>query len=202
MSAHTIIADGNFRFAFQNGGTTFRYPFADKGDGISFIASLKKRILATSYLAPTINSRMDFPQGPAFLVDFSPPTPVSEGEALLEWTESYASIPQTRTEYGSITYTQQFLATNGIGERSVEEWTATRDAAFVYEYSQNAPLPRIQAPLLVTLANVIFARGGWGTFTDGQLILAQDTTSEIYMGKIYQRKSVIIPYQPLIQLAA
>ncbi len=202
MSAHTIIADGNFRFAAQNGGTSFRYPLADKGDGKSFIASRKVRQLASSYIAPTINARMDFPQGPGFLVDFNSPSPVSDGEALLEWTEQYASIPQPRTEYGSITYTQQELQLDSVGGRSIAEITSTRDAAFVYEYSQNAPLPRIQAPLLFEVANVIFARGGWGTFPPGSIILAQDTQSEIYMARIYCRKSVFIVYDPFIELAA
>ena len=201
MSAHTIIVDGNFRFAAQNGGTSFRYPFADKGDGKSFIASRKVRQLASSYIAPTINSVMYFPQGAAYLVDFNAPEPVSDGQALLEWTEVYAAIPQVRTEYGSIVYTQQFLEISGVGEKSITEYTSTRNAAVVYEYSLNAPLPAVQAPALMSLANIIFSRGGWGTFLPGTIILAQDTTSEIWMGKIYSRKSVYVEYQAVINLS-
>ena len=63
-----------------------------------------------------------------------------------------------RTEYGSIVYTQQFLEISGVGEKSITEYTSTRNAAVVYEYSLNAPLPAVQAPALMSLANIIFAR--------------------------------------------
>lgn len=199
MSAPKIIADGNFNFAQQNGPTSYKLPFADKGDFRSFQAINTMRVAAAKYTTPFVNSLQTFPLGNAYLSDMTAPSEV-QGGALLEWQEIFASIPQPRSEYGSITYTQQYISTSVLGDRSIIDWTQTRDGRILYEYSLNTPLARILAPVLIEFASIIYFQGGWGTFTPGQEILAQDTTSEIYLGKIYCRKSVLVPYNPLIVL--
>lgn len=196
MSSPTYYDDGNFATALQNGAWSYSFPFADKGDGATFTATRLMRQRATSRTKPVLMTARTFNLGRAFLVSVSDSRDVGQG--LSEWEETWASLPKTRREYGSIAYTLQSLLTTFSSEGNsylLNEFTSTRDSAIVYEYSLNQPLPRIIAPfVLLQDSQHVYIFGGWGTFNPGQEILAQDTQSEIYMCRIYCRKSVLISY--------
>ena len=205
MSSPSYYDDGNFTIAQQNGPWLFAFPFSEKGDSSTFTATRKVRQKATAIKKPALMSKLNFNLGTTYLVSISETKDVSNG--LVEWEEIWASVPVSRREYGSITYTLQDLhiTFSSAGRTpTLLEYTTTRDAAFLYEYSVGKPLPRRIAPVVV-IQNVegsqsIYGFGGWGTFTTGTEILAQDTTSSIYIGKIYERRSVLIEYQPFVSL--
>lgn len=200
MSSPAYYDDGSFKYPLQNGPTRYALPFADKGDAVSFTATITMR---GAFFQPFILMKaMVFNLGVAYLVQVGETRDVGCG--LLEWDETYASVPVNRTEYGSIGYTQQLLTTEfssaNFGVQDISDFTCTRDAQMFYEYSLHKPLPRKLAPVLFNFQNRIYQRGGYGSFRTGELILAQDTTSEIYLGKIYCRKSILIEWQPGIAL--
>lgn len=201
MSSPHYYDDGNFKLPLQNGPTRFAFPFAEHGDTVTFTATQTMRCDSRYFLPSILMRTVRFNLGLGYLVGISETR--DAGNGLLEWDDTFASLPKRRTEYGSISYTTQALfQNNGLNnDFSILEYTATKDARFVYEYSLNVPLTRVIAPMIVNLNQVIYVYGGWGTFQPGQQILAQDTTSDIYMGKIYVRKSIFIDYQPGIQLA-
>lgn len=201
MSVPLRVDDGVFTVALQDGAPEFSYPFADKGDSQTFIAHVKKRIHTDSYRKPTLMQRQTFNLGNAYLVD--PGEPRYVGCGLLEWVERYASVPITRTEYGSTVYTQQLLSRDSSVlpiTWSVEEYSAIRDAKFVYEYSLNKPLATKIAPRWITLGAIVVGLGGIGQLTFNQDVLAEDTTSEIWLAKIYCRRSTIVKYLPLVEI--
>lgn len=201
MSVPLRVDDGVFTVARQDGATEFSYPFADKGDSQTFIAHVKKRIHTDSYRKPTLMQRQTFNLGNAYLVD--PGEPRYVGCGLLEWVERYASVPITRTEYGSTVYTQQLLTADSTVlpiTYSIDEYSATRDARFLFEYSLDKPLPRKIAPRWQTLAGRPFAIGGITQLTYGQQVLAEDSVSRIYLAKIYERQSIFVEYLPLVEV--
>lgn len=202
MSSPAYYDDGDFSIAQETGPIRYSFPFMAKGDAQTFIASVTYRQAAAYFSRPLLMARFGFNLGTAYLVDFSEPRDVGGG--IVEWDGTFASIPANRNEYGSITYTQQTIGSVRLSTPpayEINEFTSTRDARIFYEYSLNAPLPRKLAPLLIQFQNQIVGLGGWGYFNEGQEILAQDTQSEIYMAKIYQRKSVIVRYSNYITIA-
>jgi len=201
MSSPSYYDDGNFAVAAQNGPWRFAFPFSDHGDATSFTATRAMRRKAQNFVRTSLMTSRSFSIGATYLVGISEARDVGCG--LLEWEETWASVPVTRTEYGSIAYTLQDLhiISSSDGQSfDLLEYTSTRDARFVFEYSLNQPLPRRLAPVVVVKDQTAYGFGGWGTFPAGAQILAQDTQSDIYMGRIYQRKSVFIEYHPFIEL--
>lgn len=203
MSSPRYYDDGSFKAPVQNGPISYAHPFADKGDSITFLATITFRQDARYFgIQGFVNLTLIrvFPAGIAYRVNISEASNVDCG--ILEWTETYASIPVTRTEYGSISYTQQFVTLASVAngtELGVIEWTNTRDAAVTYEYSLGSPLPRKLSPKVIQIGQNVYTEGGFGTFSEGQSILAKDTESEIWMGRIYCRKSTVISYHQFVQ---
>ncbi len=206
MSSPRYYDDGNFRLPVQSGTITFAHPFADKGDSVTFTATRTMRQDARYYQIIQLMATLYFPMGKAYRVNVSEATDVGCG--ILEWQETFSSLPQTRRIPGSISYTQQFLAQSqddsGNTIFTLLEWTNTRDAYTVYEYSLNEPLARKLSPKVIQLNNGVkvqtYIEGGFGTFSEGTPILAKDTTSEIWMGRIYCRESTFIIYHQFVQL--
>lgn len=203
MNSPVLYDDGSVRLPFQTGATTYASPFAKEGDSVSWIAYATFVQDARFYKAKAIGSIVTFPRGAAYLCDISPTSDNGCGE--LTWQETYAPVPQSRTTYNSTVYTQQFIrvfqpSEGGIAQYSVLEWTNTRDAKTIYDYSFQKPLPRILAPKAIQQENQIYLEGGFGTFSEGQSILARDTESEIWMGLIFVRKSVMVDYHNFVQL--
>lgn len=195
MSSPSYYDDGNFKVALAIGSPRFTFPFADRGDRISFTVAQTFRQDARDYGPSPLMLQKQFVRGTAYVVNVSETRDV--GQSILEWDETCASVPVMRREYGSIVYTQQIMASTA---RGIQEFTGTRDAVMQYEYSINKPLKRILAPRIFQFDNVFEAIGNWGLFKDGQEILAQDTESGIYMAKIFVRKSVLIEYQSLVEI--
>ena len=124
MSSPKYYDDGKFNLAAQNGATSFSFPFASKGDNQTFIARKKMRVASGAIQIPALMQAEDFTLGRAFYADRTDASDIGQG--LVEYEAIYASLPATRTEYGTITYTQQYLLSGEI-----IEYTSTRDAAFL-----------------------------------------------------------------------
>lgn len=193
MSSPRYYDDGRFNVPQQNGATSFTFPFADKGDPLTFVARKRMRMASIFYTPAALMQFDDFAfLGRAYLVNRSDAADVGNG--LVEWEDVWASLPKTRTEYGTISYTQQYFLNSEI-----IEYTGTRDASFIYEYSLTTPLPRILAPRLFQINNVIYTINYNLSIGEGQPVLAQDTEREIYMAQIFCRKSIYVPFHFLIQ---
>jgi hypothetical protein len=197
MSVPNVGDDGNFAVAQQNGSHVFENPLSDVGDFDHFVARVKYRIEAPRYTSPSTLTPGTFTAGTGnligYLVRLSSPNLV--GSNLMEWEATYANKPSQRTEPATITYTQQWLARSDDNTYSIEEHTDSRDATIVYDYYfKTQPLPALIAPKLALFANRIFQFGGWRVFNDGESVLAQDSTSERYLGDIFVRKSVYITW--------
>ncbi len=197
------VDDGDFSVAMQDGEWNFEYPFADRGDFVSFVATRTMRVDAVKFRPPAKMTPMQFLQLPlingaiqiGYLTSFSPPK--GAGNALLEYTEEYASVPQTRTEYNSVSYTQIVALSSGessfsYGAVAYGEISAILDGKTVFEYQLSTPLPTLHQPRFVNV-------GGNHTFVFGSIheiltqagyILAQDSESEIYKCEIFTRKSI------------
>lgn len=202
MSSPYRYDDGSYRIPYQVGTTIFSSPFVDKGDSVSWMAKMTFVQDAPYYVPTRISFVRRFTRGSAYLVNISDTADIGNG--LLQWEETYAPVPQKRTEYGSVTYTQQFIEQiprdDGGFNFGLVEWTNTRDASIIYEYNFRTPLPRLLSPKAIQQGNKVYLEGRFGLFTEGQSILARDTESDIWNGQIYVRKSTYIQYHNFVQL--
>jgi len=208
MAAPSRADDGDLFVEQQNGSIKISHPLADKGDYDHIVATRKMRCDVTEFdrTARASLDTLSVPVGDAgspvtcYLVGMSEPD--IPGSELLEWEETYASLPATRTEPTSITYTQQFIVRIENFDLSttfeIGEFTDVWPAETTYEYYLlSAPLSPLQlrAPSIQILAGRFVYRGGWdplNPFEDGDSVLAEDSKIERYMGDIFVRKSTRI----------
>lgn len=188
-----IVNDGNFNVATQNGAPVPNFPFAYRGDTKSFVAKVTMRIDVNAYQVPIPMSQRWFPGlGRGYLVDFDQPSSV--GQQLIEYGLLYASVPITKSEYGSCIATVYQPTVNQPDENSfLTQYTDTFDAVRLYEYSVFNPLEQLLAPRMflqsVLGVDRLLITGDINPLSQG-LTLAQNTTSKIYLGRIYERESV------------
>lgn len=200
MTAPRYIDDGNFSIARQHGAMELRFPFSSKGDNFSFEALITYRQDQASYRPLPRMFPMRIRNNTCYLVDESSVRYVGNG--LMEFVRTFATIPVTRTEYGSIVYPNQYLSTTVAEDQSVAlstgEITYTRDCKILYEYARSADaLPTIIAPKIeVLFGKFQFTFGNWGNISPNQPILAQDTNTAIYKGGIYVRVGFYINFIP------
>lgn len=221
MSAPSIVNDGVFTVEAQNGAWKYTNPLADKGDFSHIVAKRKVRIDVSSYASHTTLRQLSITTGNAvnavrtvYLVGISEPD--LAGNNLLEWEESYATIPATRLEPTSITYSRQVLWYTANADQTttveIKEFTDKYDAFNTYEYYLNTPsdpwerpLDTLRAPRLEQVGNHILFKGGWRPFLDGEQVLAEDSSTDRYLGDIFVRKSTRIkwvealPFTPPVQ---
>lgn len=190
-----FVEDGDFSVIAQNGALTPSFPFADKGDFTSFVMRGKFRVNLNNWQKPIPMSQINFPTyGTAYLVSIGDPQTINESD-LVDYPFVYASVPDTRTEYGSVSYTPQVPAQDASNNKTLLQYNDTFDAELVYEYSANSPLPQLFRGKLIKTAATFgtgFAQaGGWKVSAqNNNRQLAQNSTTRIYMGKIYERLSV------------
>lgn len=205
MSVPNGYDDGNFALALQNGCQEYTLPFFDKGDDKSFEISVTRRVAAASFTRPELMSKIIHPKmGIAFLVEMTSPRAVGNG--LIEWQETYASIPQTRYEASSIIYPMQFLSLSTSYDwdtvpaaPQVQELPVPMSCTVKYEYFIKKPEIQI-APRVAVLYNTVVAFGGWGTLIPGKEYLAQDAEISIYKGEIFQRRGVYITWPAFVKV--
>lgn len=200
MSVPGTVNDGNFSVPQQDGAPLFDFPFFNRGDAITFIATIRMRCSVSAFKVPIPMSVKQFTTfGKAFLVDFSEPSGI--GQDLMEWTQVYANVPRTRKEPSTTTYTNQISTGGGLTVASVISYTSTMQAEDVYEYSVNAPLPPLIAPVLLASGGLLYSTAPFSPNANTR-ILAQNSEARIYMGKIYERKSTYINRPAVNAIAA
>lgn len=201
MSVPIIVDDGNYRIAQQDGYYDAERPFASKGDIETFVIPVHMIVDSSYFKLPKLMSQRRFPWGVGYLVDISPQTTI-RGHRLWEFDLIYASVPKSRTEFGSVTATVNVVNLDGI--TILATYTDVFDAQIRYDYQLLAPPPKLIAPAGNPSFTVVSTQG-FSTITTipGQApILAANSTSSIYMGQIYERKAFYFEVPNITQLPA
>ncbi len=181
MATPGIVDDGNFTTPQQNGAAVIEYPFFDKGDSTTFIATVNMRVDLDYFRVPAPMSVKAFGTlGNAFLVDLIEPSDTTQ--RIYEYQLVYANVPRRREEPTYATYTFQGTSL---------QFTDTFPGFEVYEYSVNAPLPELKIQRFISGDGVIYVIPGNTAPLNGR-VLAQNSEPSRYMGKIFCRKSVFI----------
>lgn len=166
------VDDGNHKILLEI-GRDINYPFTTRGDYLSFEYVLKYNIDKESYRGLAGMTRVGFPLGDAYFVDQSEIE--DAGFGLCEFTRTFASLPLTRVEGESVSFTLNVGTI--IGPLSVVHgYAVTTTASVTYEYFLNTAPPVIRAPILYL-----------GTLPEE--IIVQDSEIGLYKGKIYYRKT-------------
>ncbi len=196
MAVPHTVNDGSFLVEHQIGADEWSTPFSLFGDSKSFEVKRKYRVQQDKYVRMKAMTKIQVRKGTAYLVEEGDANDIGNG--LLEFQRTFAAVPNRRVEGTSIVYNLQFLSisTSYDWESPPEEPTVTSisrvmSAEVVYEYFLRRPLPQDGARVEV-LFGTPFYFGGWGQFTPGQRVLAEDSTVEIYKAGIYVRRSVYI----------
>lgn len=196
MAVPIQVDDGNFTVPKQVGSASYTLPFADKGDFTSFQVTLPAQMDINNFYAfhiPALGSQRSFPRGNAYLADVR--NMRESGNQLLSWEYVYASVPITRTEYGSTVYDWYFIdvAAEDIGVISEKV-----PARILYEYQRGTPLEDQYRPRPVKIGGIWVAWAGYtGEPASGAWVLAEDTVTSIYIGNIYERRSVYVQHRDL-----
>lgn len=211
MSVPVIIEDGDFTVEQQNNSSVPSFPFYANGDVKTFIQRVTMRVDQRYYKPPVPMSQRWFPKlGKGYLVDVD--QPASAGGNLVDYVQVYANCPARRIEYGSATYTVQqpriVEPLPDITSVSVIEYTDVFPALYVYDYSLFKPLPSIYAPRLLLVQSSIglsftfLQIGNWIGSRGDNVVVAQSSVSRIWMGQIYERKSVYVMPSKLVELVS
>jgi hypothetical protein len=207
MSVPSFIDDGNFSTAQQNGPGWWTLPFMNRGDSRTFEFHAKFRQSAASYvpyenqLAGVLNTPpplivRENPQwiqtarGKAYLVEESETSDVGCG--ILEFTRTYAGLPETRTEPSSIVYPFQFIKEGGTEGPEVAEMPIPVQAFMVFEYSLQ-PLPVIRAPRVFQVFNSLKYIL---TPPENGFFVARDSENSLHRGYFYERKTCYVEMAP------
>lgn len=199
------IDDGDFGLALPNGAPTYDFPFSYRGDFNTFVASQPVRCAVSKYQPPKPMGQHWFPGlGRGYLVDFTTPSMIGQG--LLNYTLIYASVPKQGVEYRSVTYSAQTytIGTGGAND-TLSSSTDTYDGTWVYDYSIWKPLPQILYTRLALIPEpetgtfpgrlqINVLGSALGVDAPGRA-LAQNTTTQIWKGRIFERLSIFINYQ-------
>lgn len=188
----SIVDDGDFSVPVQNGSDEYSYPFLEQGDNKSFEMRRPFVVQSDKYKAPELMARLTTLKGLAYLVEDDDPRDVGQG--LVAFNRIYASVPVTRHEGTQIVYGMQFYS---VADEELAEIQIPLNARVRYEYSLN-PMNPIIAPRAFMIFGELRALGGWGTLVPGNEYPAEDSTTGIYKGGIWFRRTVLIKYPDAI----
>jgi len=184
------VTDGDYSIPEQVRDWEFEYPFFNEGDDQSYVARRLMRCLSPDYSNSKSMERRSFPnRGYAYLVDIGKANNVDGQSQILEWEETWASIPKTRLTFQTTSYTEQYLKVEGGPIYTVIESTKSTTGEVFWEYGLG-PFEQLLAPRLVEVGGVIYPQGGWRALQPGSLALAEDSDNGLYMGRIYYRKTI------------
>jgi len=195
MAVKQTINDGKWQLKLPDGAPSFYFPFMDVGDNETFEATVNYSQDAAAFVRPGLMDKATFVLGTAYRVGISEVRYDTCG--LLRWTETYASLPKTRTEGMVYPYSQQYITTGAGVIPSITEVTWTKPGYWQYEYflADPAPPPPIFKIRCEVIGDILYTYGvANGQFptnpNDVNLILvADDSTVEIYKAGIYVRKT-------------
>jgi hypothetical protein len=196
MSIPIYVDDGSFRTPTQAGTAHYTLPFADRGDYTSFQVSIPFKIDINHFrdTSPlSAGTRRSFPKGDAYLVDIR--NMRESGNNLMEWETIYASVPITRQEFTTVSY-ERFYENNP--ESTIESFIQDTQGVAIYQYKWYTPLPDLIAPKPVQLGGIWFEFGGYGGEpAEGAEVLAENSKTSIYIGRIFERRSVYVKHKSL-----
>lgn len=183
MAYPSTISDGSFATAQQNGPWRYSFPFADVGDMTSFTAHRNMRVEADRIKLPTSMSQKTLSRGKVYFVDVTDPTPIDKHN-LVDYEETWASIPITRQEYIQVTPRISGIRAAllpSLGAVTLPPLTGTA----IFEYGLS-PLP----VLLASYGSGLIAVANPAPSPISGMVLAENSEGFIYMGRIFGRKSV------------
>lgn len=198
MSVPNQIDDGNWDLLPDIEGLAYEFPFGDKGDFVTFKASVPRKQDIGRYQGPLAPmSVKNFPLGKAYLT--KPGNPRNNSCGLFEWDDTYSSVPVGRKEYGSFAFTIQWwrLAVDGNVDPDkyfysinydIEEQTFTVQAEIEYEYFLNVAPVALLHPRVFLLFGQLQQIGGSPVI--GQRVIAEDSQVSIYECKIFERRTI------------
>lgn len=197
------ISDGNWSLLQRSEGGDFEFPFSDRGDHVTWKQRLHYKIDRNFYnntkRQPMTVVTTELGQG--YLTKLGSPRDC--GCNLVEWEDTISSLPITRIEPGSFSYTLQWwrAATSTDVDPSkyfydvnfdIEEQTFTVAAEYEYEYFLNTqPAPLIKPRVFLLFG---FLQSIGGTPVLGNRLVAEDSAINIYEGRIFERRT---PYVKL-----
>lgn len=195
MSVPKTVNDGDFTKQALCGTPEYCFPFYDRGDDVSFEWISRWRCDARSYARLPLMTRYITPKGSAYLVNEGDPRDVGNG--LLETKRTWASLPVTRIEGSSISYSFQFYRISAglmdAGTPEIAEFPSTVSCDVKFEYFLTKPQPLI-APRIGLVFNNLQFLGGYGALQNGRQYPAQDSDVDIYKGRIYVRKTLLFTW--------
>lgn len=184
--------------------TEYDFPFLPVDD-VTFIARQRYLLDKAAYWTKRrrLMNAVAFPGGTAYCI--RPGAPRDNGNGLYDITDVFGSLPVTRSEYGTYSFTQQWIesiADTGADPSKyfydvtwdITEQCFTIPCRTLYEYS----LFTKPTPLLKQRAFMVFGRAeiiGSGPLQSGEIV-ADDSTIRIYGGQIYERKTVLVTPTP------
>lgn len=189
MSTATTY-DGDWTIPQQHGGWRYSFPFSGEANFAAFVASRTMMQRLDKFTPPTAMQAKALKFGTAYLVEIGDPDSIGGG--ILQWEEKWASLPAKRVIPGSIVHTFQFL---NFGTLGLQEITKGVPCETEYEYKIGSPLPPLTAPRVQKNNGIAYVFGPAKGLSAGDRVLAEDSASRIYMGRIYERAAtfVIVP---------
>lgn len=199
MSVPTQINDGDWTQRTPQ-SIEYDFPFSEVGDNQTFKARATYRMDKTAYRPLASMSIANLPNfGIAYLTKLGETKDIGCG--LYEFVDEFSSVPVTRIEYGSFTFTSQWweatTASNVDPDKyfydvtiDIEEQTFTIPAYYKYEYFLNvAPDPLLKSRIFLLFGKPFFI-GSLPAY--GRDIIADDSQVKIYAGKIFERKTPFV----------
>jgi hypothetical protein len=188
-----ILFDGNYSSESIAGPPKYEIPF--KNDPKPYAYSVPYWQIFENYSEPDIGTTGPF--GGSFVGDV-PGSIKSIGGGIYEFEREFATVPDTRSEYESFTYSYQFVF---VGEQGgITEVPFTVQSRLQFDYFQtDAPLSidLPKAPRAIQIMNIIYLIHGWFAYytsPTGTEFLAEDAKLKIWKGNIYERQQRFIEW--------
>ncbi len=204
MSVPHVINDGNWNTLTPMSGDSIEFPFSDKGDNVTFKATIPYRQDKDAYRPRATMSVLRHALGTCYLTKLG--TPRDIGNNIYEFEDEFSSVPIKRIEQGSLPYVRQW-ATENITESGsslqIDEVPFTLSAEFEFEYFRDKQPEPLIRPRVINIVGRPYAIGGFGLqfslvgAPGNNRVVAEDSEVKIYEGRIYERRTPYIRLQPL-----
>lgn len=190
------VNDGDFTIplVIKDG---YSFPFFDRGDPVSFEYRKTEHFDKGSIpRRPNVMDAIKTAFGAAYLVELGDLD--DQGDGIFEQQSTWASIPATRTESGTICYTAQYTQASRDGQGGnfypvnfdIAEVTFPITADILFEYFANTkPEPFIKSRL-ISIFSLVYSIGGPPP-PQGRTV-AEDSDVTLYKGRIYCRRTPLV----------
>lgn len=199
MAVPNFIDDGNWSLLQRSEGGDIEFPFSEVGDNETWKQNLHYKIHRSAYRPRKSMTKVQGDLGFGYLTKLGDLSDCGCG--LVEWKDRICSLPSSRIEPGTFSYTLQWwrvtAETNVDPSKyfydtnfDIEEQTFTVSADVQYEYFLNIQPPPLIKPRVFLLFGFLQTIGG--TPILGNRLVAEDSQVSIYEGRIFERRTVYV----------